>query len=91
VNLQWYAGLGALVGTDWANLGNNARNREEFTVDPLGHVARRRISRDQHDARPDGVDHPVRTYQETINNNTIRVRVFEDPRSNLRVEAAWIP
>ncbi len=46
---QWYAGLGALWATDWANLADNARNREEFTVDPLGHVARRRTSRDQQD------------------------------------------
>jgi RHS repeat-associated protein len=39
---QWYSGLGNLVATDWSNVSDPQWSREQFRLDPLGNMARKR-------------------------------------------------
>ncbi|HYR06704.1 MAG TPA: RHS repeat-associated core domain-containing protein, partial [Longimicrobium sp.] len=48
-----YSGLGNLVGTDWTNLSNAARNVEEMIVDGLDNVRWHRTANDQTAVAPE--------------------------------------
>ena len=41
-HVNWYSGLGNLVGTDWDALSGNASQREELLLDGLGNIRQRR-------------------------------------------------
>jgi RHS repeat-associated protein len=70
-SMNWYSGLGNLVGTEWDNVAGNGNTREEYVIDALGNIRERRTPLQS------GTQHPHDFYYEYaidgVNQRVLRI------------------